>query len=78
MDSMELLKCMDKLFVPQPATRSQQCKCKSWEALLKKEGLEECLAKSSMWQSIAAGSDKDQGVYQGRYYPMHESRTCCF
>ena len=43
--SMELLKCMDKLFVPQPATRSQQCKCKSWEALLKKEGLEECLAK---------------------------------
>ena len=43
--SMELLKCMDKLFVPQPAMRSQQCKCKSWEALLKKEGLEECLAK---------------------------------
>ena len=43
--NMELLKCMDKLFVPQPATRSQQCKCKSWEALLKKEGLEECLAK---------------------------------
>lgn len=33
------------VFVPQPATRSQQCKCKSWEALLKKEGLEECLAK---------------------------------
>ena len=21
---------------------------------------------------------KRQGVYQGRYYPMHESRTCCF
>ena len=36
---MELLKCMDKLFVPQPATRSQQCKCKSWEALLKKGGI---------------------------------------